>query len=41
MDKFNVDLNNLFNKKGLNNSFLTKLKYHKLISHIIIKLKNN
>jgi hypothetical protein len=40
MDRFNADLNNFFNKKGLNNSFLTKLKYDQLISHII-KLKNN
>jgi hypothetical protein len=40
MDKFNADLNNLLSKKGSNNSFLTKLKYDQLISHII-KLKNN
>lgn len=40
MEKFNVDLNDLLEKKGSNTSFLKKLKYDQLISHII-QLKNN
>lgn len=40
MEKFNADINDLLKKKGSNTSFLKKLKYNELISHII-QQKNN
>lgn len=35
MEKFNENLNSLLKKKGLNTSFVTKLKYNDIISPFI------